>query len=1081
MSNLNEKLIVVLEGKDSSLSSTFKTAGKNADKLSKDIENVGKTDLGKVGSNFLGKLKEIGADTSLGKMTSDITAGASAFEAMAGPVAIAAGAVIGFTSAGVKLGTTLFDMAKDASEFGSKLYDMQQRTGLASDTLSAMDLAANQSGTSLEAVGDSTAKFSKLIGEAAGGSKDAQAKLKALGVTSNDLDTALGQAYKTINKLPEGFAQNNAAMDAFGRSGAALLPFIKGMDGDLAGLKKKASELGVTLTDEDLKAADAFGDQLDLLSQQAKVTGAKFALEFAPDITDAMGDVSKAFSDNKDLVRAWGREVGDVIKGVVAEVKELNDPDSVAQSSWTKGILNYLSYVGGVRSMVEILAKKGKEAREKEAAQWKNVPIFGDPKDGVLLKDRPRTAGSDYLKDRNAAGASKDSPLKRAGEDAKNLESQLYKNIKIAGIELDAVLKNVQVSEAQKVAIDLQGKGYDHLIPAKYNHILALARERDAITATLDENKKLIDSYKSATDHLKDFYAEQINSISATDTSINRFAGGLQRIEGIFENIEKFQAKFAGSIGGDGAAAQPIGSAAAGKASMNWRELKRFAEEHGFDVTSTTGGKHNAGSLHPLGWAVDVRTRDKSKAEIEEFMATARAAGINVRDERKRPKNQKEWGGPHLHLSGLNLKQPFAEALPLAKELAGATFDIAKNVKGYGVEGQKNEARQIYAQAEIGKLVFGLQKDYDGLIGKETTATEEVGKFLDEARAAGLEFSKISEETAKHLGFQIDAFKFEEKINVLAKDHLQTQINLRNESYGVLKNEEGINNELRERLGLKPTNNFGIKPPEAKPEIFTENAPQVAVGIDSFWKQYKTAQADQGALFNPDDIGVKISALEELKATALDAFGGIAQGLGSVLDAWILTGEMSGAAIAKMTASIISGIAAQAGVKAIFEVAEGFAASAIGDVKAAALHFTAAKIYGGVALAATATAVGIGAAGGLRGGKDKEGIGAGAGRVNDSSSNYAAPEKTNYIRQSSANNFFNPDRQRQMLEQRISELSENVARLAKLSDIVESSKPGDVLVRGAGQKKGFIIETVTNELSKNSTQKGTMNRVLGNT
>lgn len=82
----------------------------------------------------------------------------------------------------------------------------------------------------------------------------------------------------------------------------------------------------------------------------------------------------------------------------------------------------------------------------------------------------------------------------------------------------------------------------------------------------------------------------------------------------------------------------------------DWKDLKRFAETHGFTVTSTTGGKHNVGSKHYRGLAIDVRTRDKTNAQVEKFIAAAKAAGIKVRDERVRPAGQKVWGGAHLHL-----------------------------------------------------------------------------------------------------------------------------------------------------------------------------------------------------------------------------------------------------------------------------------------------------------------------------------------------------------------------------------------------------------------------------------------------
>lgn len=82
----------------------------------------------------------------------------------------------------------------------------------------------------------------------------------------------------------------------------------------------------------------------------------------------------------------------------------------------------------------------------------------------------------------------------------------------------------------------------------------------------------------------------------------------------------------------------------------NYKDLKFFAESAGFTVTSTTGGKHNRGSKHALGLAIDVRTRDKSDAQIERLMRQCAALGVRVRDERIKPNGQKVWSGSHLHL-----------------------------------------------------------------------------------------------------------------------------------------------------------------------------------------------------------------------------------------------------------------------------------------------------------------------------------------------------------------------------------------------------------------------------------------------
>jgi GGDEF domain-containing protein len=80
------------------------------------------------------------------------------------------------------------------------------------------------------------------------------------------------------------------------------------------------------------------------------------------------------------------------------------------------------------------------------------------------------------------------------------------------------------------------------------------------------------------------------------------------------------------------------------------KSMKDLAKGSGFTITSTTGGKHNTGSLHYSGRAIDVRTRDKTPDQIDAFKRQMEGEGFRVRDERTRPQGQKVWGGPHLHV-----------------------------------------------------------------------------------------------------------------------------------------------------------------------------------------------------------------------------------------------------------------------------------------------------------------------------------------------------------------------------------------------------------------------------------------------
>jgi hypothetical protein len=76
-------------------------------------------------------------------------------------------------------------------------------------------------------------------------------------------------------------------------------------------------------------------------------------------------------------------------------------------------------------------------------------------------------------------------------------------------------------------------------------------------------------------------------------------------------------------------------------------ELSAFAHEHGFVITSTTGG-HHLGWAHKAGRAIDVRTRGQSTTAISHLIRDARRDGITVIDERRG--GNSAWSGPHIHL-----------------------------------------------------------------------------------------------------------------------------------------------------------------------------------------------------------------------------------------------------------------------------------------------------------------------------------------------------------------------------------------------------------------------------------------------
>lgn len=78
--------------------------------------------------------------------------------------------------------------------------------------------------------------------------------------------------------------------------------------------------------------------------------------------------------------------------------------------------------------------------------------------------------------------------------------------------------------------------------------------------------------------------------------------------------------------------------------------LLHFALAHDLYITCGRDGLHNAGSKHPIGRAIDVRSAGMVEHRVQMLKTEAHKAGLTLIDERKRLPGEVVWGGPHLHI-----------------------------------------------------------------------------------------------------------------------------------------------------------------------------------------------------------------------------------------------------------------------------------------------------------------------------------------------------------------------------------------------------------------------------------------------
>lgn len=211
---------------------------------------------------------------------------------------------------GTAISTAFLGIAKLFAETGSALSNASVRTGVSVEALSALGYAAAQTGTDLETVESAIRKLQVHLVEAASGSVEATSGFNAMGLSVQRLAQLKPDAQFAIVAQRIGMIRNPTlraalAVDAFGKSGTALLPMIQ----NFASLTKEARAFGLIWSKGEVESADRLGHALDLVWQVGKrvvtVIGGTLAPVFK-ELAMSAARIGKTIIDwvkhNKDLV-----------------------------------------------------------------------------------------------------------------------------------------------------------------------------------------------------------------------------------------------------------------------------------------------------------------------------------------------------------------------------------------------------------------------------------------------------------------------------------------------------------------------------------------------------------------------------------------------------------------------------------------------------------------------------------------------------------------------------------------------------------------------------------------------------------
>lgn len=872
--------------------------------------------------------------------------GAGAVE-MTGPIGIAAIALAAIAATGVVVAGQFFEIAKAASEFQGQLFDLSQQTGLSIETLSTLQVLSKTSGGDITALSQAVVLFQTKLDEAQDPVSKAAAKFREFGIETNDTESALRQTLKALAAMPEGFAQTTAATDFFGkRAGKQFLAVLKEAHGDLDGVTRRLRELGVVISTEDAKAADQFNDQLAVLGFQFRALEAQITKESIPAILDAIKETSRFLKDNREAVSQLGQAVS-----VLARLLnfELRGALAVINGLWNISALHLVAeaYERIQRAVGKIIPSVAPSSTASGTAQAGPGSFTGTETDKGL-----RT-GLQEMNEQTAA-------FKAQAEEQRRIANQKVADAETAFaagkitrrketediIAAAKIKRDADIDEAFRERAKLQFRKIIEQDPAKQKELEAQITEintkeanaRAAFDIDVQQRRSELRS-KERADLIEHHKALLAIELSAGQTRIalieSRVTAGLKTEEqGESER----------------AAIENTGFAARKRVLQN--ELREAGVEAGVKIKDELKALEEEITANKQAQALR-RTDISRKAGQEEIDALLKQADLVIQlgqasDEARITSlralavlrvNTEEQAERAILKIRLDAIQREADAIAVQQTAAGAIADPTERGK-----------REAELNGQF-RILAAQRKAIQGQGNQDIEAARQ--SDLQNEKHYAEELLRIERETAQ-LGIDLMVFHNARRIDVITS---QSRLDIADENrrhqnaVDRLRKEKADNKlieaeEERHRLALKIINDRAARDKAlAGPAgallggLQSGQLPELQNGIQSFADAATVAFGAVGAAVN-----------------------GLAQGVGALVQNWVLMGETGPNAMRKLVASVLAGLAAQAAIQAIMEVAYGlialtpWGAAIYGP---ASNHFIAAALFASVAGAAAIAGRGI--------------------------------------------------------------------------------------------------------------------------
>lgn len=235
-------------------------------------------------------------------------------KAVIGAAGLAAGAI-------TAVGGAFINASNGVAEYGDDIDKMSQKMGLSAESYQEWQAVMQHSGTSMESMKASM----KTLANAAETGKDA---FQELGISQEQIanmsqEELFEATIAGLQNVEDTTQRTYLAGQLLGRGATELGALLNTSAEDTQAMRDRVHELGGVMSDDAVKAAAAYQDQLQDMQTAFGGLSRNMLSEFLPSITQVMGGLTEIFSGNSGGVDMINAGIDSIIQGITGALPQI--------------------------------------------------------------------------------------------------------------------------------------------------------------------------------------------------------------------------------------------------------------------------------------------------------------------------------------------------------------------------------------------------------------------------------------------------------------------------------------------------------------------------------------------------------------------------------------------------------------------------------------------------------------------------------------------------------------------------------------------------------------------------------------